>query len=413
MDRPFIPYGRQSLTEDDVSAVVDVLRSEYWTTGPAVPAFEREFSAACGEVESIATSNGTTALHLAALAAGVGPDSCVIVPDITFIATANGARYTGAEVVLSDVSPQTGLLGPEQLEVALETAGRPVQAVFAVHLAGQTVDMQALREVCDSQPNGKSAYLIEDACHAVGSLAQDGTPVGSCLHSDLSIFSFHPVKTVAAGEGGMVTCKSPEMAERLRQLRSHGITRDPDQFRYQNNAVSAYGAINHWYYEALETGFNYRLTDIQAALGLSQLKRLASFKAKRQELISRYEKHLVEAPLEVRNSIRLIERVENCDPCWHLCVVQIDFEKLKIDKSEMVAALRDRSIGSQVHYVPLHMHPVCSPGHMPAVSTVRDLSGATRYYDSCLSLPLYQDLSLSDVDYVCDNLISLLKTSLV
>ena len=411
-DRHFLPYGRQSLTEADVTAVVDVLRSDYWTTGPAVPAFEAKFSESCNGAEAVAVSNGTTALHLASHCAGVTEHSLVVVPDITFVATANGARYLGAEVLLSDVDPGTGLMGPAQLRAALDAARRPVQCVFVVHLAGQTADLHALRSVCDDHPNGKAARLIEDACHAVGTIGQDGLPVGACAISDFATFSFHPVKTVAAGEGGMITCKSPETAKHLRLLRSHGITRDPAQFQHAKEATSACGGPNPWYYEAIELGFNYRLTDIQAALGTSQLSRLPEFKTKRQALIAHYTKRLAEASNSVRTCLSMVERVEGCDPCWHLCVVHVDFDRLTIDKAALMDALRTQSIGTQVHYVPLHQHPALAEGQIPAVHRAGQLDGATRYYARSLSLPLFQDMSISDVDYVCDVLIDMIEAAL-
>lgn len=405
--RPFLPYGRQQLTADDIQAVTDVLKGDYWTTGPAIGAFEDAFSAQCGGVEAIAVSNGTTALHLAAIGAGVGPGSLVIVPDITFVASANGARYLGAEVILSDVEPNTGLMGPEQLSAALDQARAPVACVVVVHLAGQSADMQALRRVLDAHPNGKEARLIEDACHAVGTIAQGGHPMGACAFSDFATFSFHPVKTVAAGEGGMITCRDPKIAARLRLLRSHGITRDPSQFQNTDAAFDKNGAANPWYYEAIELGYNYRLTDIQAALGASQLSRLAQFKSHRASLAARYDARLAQMP----DLITPTARKEGCDPCWHLYVALIDFARLGMERADVMNALRAAQIGSQVHYVPLHAQPALAQGASPRVIHPVATTGADHYYARCLSLPLFQDMGLADVDYVCDTLFDLIHTA--
>lgn len=404
-----LPYGRQSLSDEDIHAVVDVLRGAFWTTGPAVDAFEARFSELCDGAEAVAVSNGTTALHLAALAAGVVEDSLVIVPDITFVATANGARYAGAKVLLADVDGRTGLLGPRQLRAALDVAGGPVACVFVVHLAGQTADVSALRAVCDAHPNGRHTRIVEDACHALGSVNAHGEPVGACHVSDLATFSFHPVKTVAAGEGGMITCRSRDVARRLRRLRSHGITRERELFAHAAAATSAAGEPNPWYYEATETGFNYRLSDLQAALGASQLARLGQFKAQRQALFARYADRLEAASDAVRARVSLIGRVASCDPCWHLCVVQIDFARLSFDKAALMAGLQDRGIGSQVHYIPLHCQPALGPDARPEVRRAADLEGASRYYADSLSLPLFHDMTRTDVDHVCDALFELVE----
>lgn len=410
-DRPVLPYGRQSLSDEDIHAVVEVLKGDFWTTGPAVDAFEARMSGVCDGAEAVAVSNGTTALHLAAVAAGVTADSLVVVPDITFVATANGARYTGAEVLVADVDRRTGLLGPEQLRAALDVAGRPVACVFVVHLAGQTADVTALRSVCEAHPNGRGARIVEDACHALGSTTPQGEPVGACHVSDLATFSFHPVKTVAAGEGGMVTCRSREVADRLRRLRSHGITRDRDRFARADAATSAAGGPNPWYYEAMETGFNYRLSDLQAALGASQLARLERFKAQRQALFARYARRLETARDAVRDRVSLIGRVDGCDPCWHLGVVQIDFSRLALDRAALMEELRARGVGSQVHYIPLHHHPALGPDAHPAVHTVPRLDGAAHYYATSLSLPLFHDMTQADVDRACDALFDLIEAA--
>ena len=282
--RDFIPYGKQSIDQSDIDAVVEVLRGDLLTTGPIVDMFEKALADKVGASNAVACSNGTTALHLAMIAAGIGPGDCVIVPSITFLATANVVRYVGAEVVFSDVDSDTGLMSVENAESAYLKAsgsGKNVKAIISVHLGGQCADPEALYKFA----NTNGLVLIEDACHALGTTyrvdSSELYQVGACIHSDFTTFSFHPVKTLTTGEGGAVTCKSHEMANVMRTARSHGMIRKPEAWLNKTAGIDEDGTPNSWYYEMHELGFNFRLTDFQCALGINQLKKLSSFVSKR------------------------------------------------------------------------------------------------------------------------------------
>lgn len=404
VDAPFLPYGRQLVEEDDIAAVAAVLRSDFLTQGPAVEGFERDFAARVGARHAVACANGTAALHLAVLALGLGPEDAVVVPSVTFLATANAARYAGAWVEFADVDPGTGLMGAGHARDAIARArarGRTVRALFPVHLAGQTAGMEGLAALAAAE----GAALVEDACHALGSEAPraDGrmVPVGACDRSAMAVFSFHPVKTVAAGEGGMVTTGDDGLARALRRLRTHGMSRDPADFRAdsrENGAFAADGTPNPWYYEMAEPGFNYRLSDIHAALARSQLGKLDRFVARRAELVVRYD-----AALDgLADWIRPAARVPGGRTGWHLYPVLIDFERLGRTRADAMAALRRAGIGTQVHYIPVHRQP-----YYRALTGPLSLPGADSWYARCLSLPLFAGMEPGDVDRVAAALAAL------
>ena len=386
MTEPFLPYGRQVIEDDDVAAVAQALRSDFLTTGPEVAAFEAEFAQAVGAAHAVACINGTAALHMAMLALGVGEGDVCIVPSTTFLATANCARYVGAEVVFADVNPSTGLMGPEHLAAAMDRLGDcRLAAVLPVHLRGEVVDLPSLAAL--AEPRG--AVLVEDACHALGSVhttAARETPVGSCRWSAASTFSFHPVKTIATGEGGMVTTQDAAVAERLRLARSHGMVR-PE-------------GADPWWYEMPEPGFNYRLPDILCALGRSQLAKLPRFAKARRQLAAAYEARLADLAPQVQVAGR---------PAWsasvpHLMSVLIDFEGLGVGRAEVIAALRAQGIGAQVHYIPVHQQPYYRQRYGDL-----DLPGAQAWYERTLSLPLYPGLDEGDVDRVAEALAKALR----
>ena len=381
MSQGFLPYGRQTIEDDDIAAVAAALRADYLTTGPTVEAFEDAFREVVGAGHAVVCSNGTAALHMAMLAAGIGPGEVCIVPSITFLATANCAAYVGADVVFADVDPDSGLMTPGTLVEALSRAdGRRVRAVLPVHLRGDVCDLPALEALAGAA----GAVLIEDAPHALGSTLKVGNHVervGDCSHSAMSTFSFHPVKTIATGEGGMVTTNDPALAARLRLARSHGMTRTP--------------GADPWLYEMAEPGFNYRLPDINCALGLSQLAKLPRFMARRRTLAALYEAAL--APLAP--VVRLAARPEGSDPILHLLVVLIDFAAVGKSRRQVVEALAARGVGSQVHYIPVHSQPYWQGKNGPL-----DLPGATAWYDRCLSLPLYPAMDDGDVARVVEAL---------
>jgi len=375
MSHTFLPYGRQAIDQSDIDAVTEVLRGDWLTTGPAVDAFERDFAAATGADHAIACSNGTTALHLALAALDVGPGDTCIVPAITFMATANAAIYCGAGVVFADVDPDTGLMTPDTLAAALESAGDArVAAVLPVHLAGQCEDVAAMARLT----RNAGAVLVEDACHAVGSMAH-GWPVGACTQSRAATFSFHPVKTIAAGEGGAITTNDAALADRLRRLRSHGIERDPSRHHRQ--------AGEPWWHEMQALGWNFRLSDIQAALAGSQLKRLPEFVARRRRLAALYDAALAAAGLPVQP----LARTPDCEPCLHLYPVRIDFSAAGLSRAAVMEALRASGIGTQVHYIPVPDQPFYADRY-----DVQEIPGARHYYARTLSLPLFVGMQDED-----------------
>lgn len=377
-----IPYGRQSITDEDIEAVVAVLKSDYLTQGEMVPAFEQGLADYCQAPHVIACSNGTTALHLACAALELGADDWVWVSAISFVASANCARYCGAQVDFVDVEPETGNLCVAALREKLQrvqgTSHQP-KALVAVHLAGQPCDLAEIGALCRQY----GVHLIEDACHALGASYQ-GQPIGSCAHSDMTVFSFHPVKPITTGEGGAITTRSAALAAKLRLYRSHGITRDPAQL----SAPSPGG----WYYEQQVLGFNYRLTDIQAALGASQLRRLPQFIAQRQQLATRYDELLTRLPVQP------LRQMDDRRSGYHLYVVRV------ADRDRVFAQLREAGIGVNVHYMPIPAQPYYRElGHDPAA-----YPGAQAYYRQAISLPLYPALSLAEQDQVVRALESVL-----
>jgi UDP-4-amino-4,6-dideoxy-N-acetyl-beta-L-altrosamine transaminase len=376
-----LPYGRQTIEDDDIAAVAEALKADFLTTGPTVDAFEQAFAETVGARHAVACANGTAALHLAMMALDVKPGEAVIAPSITFLATANCARYVGADVVFADVDPMSGLMTPQTLAEALERVGdRRLRAVLPVHLRGDACDLPGLEALA----RDAGAVLVEDAPHAVGTTMRFGNTaeiVGDVRHSAMATFSFHPVKTIATGEGGMVTTNDPAVAARLKVLRSHGMVR-PE-------------GCEPWWYEMPEPGFNYRLPDILCALGLSQLKKLPRFAARRRALGAAY----VEALAPLAPVVRIADQPAWSDPVLHLMVALIDFEAAGRTRREVVEALKARGVGTQVHYIPVHRQP-----YYRNLYGELDLPGAEAWYARCLSLPLYPGMEDGDVAKVADAL---------
>ncbi|MBL6598458.1 MAG: UDP-4-amino-4,6-dideoxy-N-acetyl-beta-L-altrosamine transaminase [Alphaproteobacteria bacterium] len=399
MSADFLPYGRQVIDDEDVAAVAAVLRGDWLTTGPSVEAFEVAFAERVQARHAVACSSGTAGLHLLALAQGLGPGDMVVVPTVTFLATANAARYVGADVVFADVDPETGLMdAPRFLEAVDRAPKGSVKAVFPVHLNGHCVDMPALRAAAEG------LFVAEDACHALGGDQASRTgamvPVGACASSDAAMFSTHPVKAIATGEGGVLTTNDDALAERLRRFRNHGMVRESADFRNHDMAFEdGDGVAAPWYYEMHEPGFNYRLNDLQCALGISQLRRLSGFVEKRRKLRDRYAVLLDGLGAHVR----AVTVASGCDPAWHLSVALIDFAALGTTRSRVMRQLRDRSIGTQVHYIPVHLQP-----YYRDLYETPALPGAERYYERCLSLPLFPTMVESDVDRVVEALAEVL-----
>lgn len=393
-DPPYLHYGHPSLDESDIAAVTAVLRGGWLTTGPAVAAFERAFAVTVGADHAVACSNGTAALHLALLALGLGPGDAAVVPAITFVATANAVAHVGATVIFADVDPATGLMEPEHLERALAGAaktGARVRAVLPVHFAGQPADRAGLAAVAAAH----DLTVVEDACHALGATDPAG-PIGHNRPGTLSVFSLHPVKSITAGEGGVITTDDPAHARTLAALRSHGLRRDPAAMVNRALAVDPEdGTPNPWYYEAPAPGFNYRLSDLNCALAHSQLRRLPAFVAHRDALARRYDDRL--APLA--SWVRPLARRPGVGSAWHLYVVRLDFPALGWTRGRLMRALHDRGIGTQVHYIPVPLQP-CWRARAPEQA----FPGALDYYARCLTLPLHAAMGIDDVDRVVDAL---------
>lgn len=373
----FIPYGRQQISEEDIEAVVRVLRSDYLTQGPEVPAFEKAVARYCGAAHAVAMNSATSALHVACVALGVGPGDRVWTSPITFVASANCALYCGAKVDFVDVDPATGNMSADHLAVRLaqaESDGTLPKIVIPVHLCGRSCDMKVIRAL--SRRYGFA--VIEDASHAIGA-RYDGATVGDCRYSDITVFSFHPVKIITTAEGGMAVTQDAGLARRMERLRSHGITRDP--------ADMTQALDGPWYYQQIDLGFNYRMTDLQAALGLSQMSRLDAFVDQRHRVATRYTEAFAALPLSLP-PVELDGR-----SALHLYVVQVG---AGYDRRTVFEALRARDIGVNVHYIPVHLQPYYAglgfqPGYCP---------GAERYYAGAISLPMYPGLSEADQNRV-------------
>lgn len=374
-----IPYGRQWIDDNDIAAVVEVLRSDWLTQGPSVEAFEAVVAARVGAKHAIAVSNGTAALHLAALALDFGPGDVLWTSPITFVASANCALYAGASVDFVDVEPGTALMDAEAFERKLDAAaaaGTLPKAVVPVHLAGQPCDMARIRAAAQRY----GVAVIEDAAHAIGG-SYGATPVGACEFSDMATFSFHPVKVVTTGEGGMITTNDDGLAEKLRLLRTHGITRDTSLMTREPDGP--------WYYEQIALGYNYRITDLQCALGISQMRRLDEFVARRAELAARYDRLLAELPVNP-----LVQR-EGRASGWHLYVITLAPEAGR-SRREVFDSLRAADIGVNVHYIPVHLQPYYrelgfNPGDFPV---------SEEYYKGAITLPLYASMTEADQDTV-------------
>jgi UDP-4-amino-4,6-dideoxy-N-acetyl-beta-L-altrosamine transaminase len=364
-----IPYGRQDITDADIDAVVEVLRSDYLTQGPVVPHFESAISSYCSARHTVAVNSATSALHIACLALGLGPGDMLWTSPITFVASANCALYCGAEVDFVDIDPATFNLSVEALGLKLEVAeraGKLPKIVVPVHFGGLPCDMAAIGDLARRY----GFFVIEDASHAIGAKYRD-MPVGSCKYSDITVFSFHPVKIITTGEGGAAVTNDPALAEKMALLRSHGITRDPAKMDCQPDG--------EWYYQQVELGYNYRMSDMQAALGLSQMARLDHYVHRRNELAQLYDKLLVDLPLT-----KQIESEESFS-ALHLYVVRLTGEHGEKTHKEIFDELRAAGIGVNLHYIPVHLQPwYRKMGFGPG-----DYPEAENYYAEAISLPMY------------------------
>ena len=380
----FIPYGKQDINEADIQAVVDILRSPRITQGPAIETFERAVADYCSTKYAVAVSSATAALHIACLAAGLTEETRLWTSPNTFVASANCGLYCGADVDFVDIDPQTYNMSADKLEMKLETAakeGKLPQVVVPVHLAGQSCEMEKIASLSQRY----NFQIVEDASHAIGAEYR-GKPVGCCQYSDMAVFSFHPVKILTTGEGGMVLTNREEVYEKLIRLRTHGITRNP-HFMTEPSHGS-------WYYQQIELGWNYRLTDIQAALGTSQMQRLDKFLARRRLLAQRYNELLKDSP------VTLPWQHPDTNSSWHLYVIRLQLEDIQKTHQQVFEELREAQIGVNLHYIPVHTQPY----YQKLGFQWGDFPEAEQYYREAISIPLYYGLTDIEQDRVVKSL---------
>lgn len=379
-----IPYGRQDVTGDDLEAVLAVLKSDFLTQGPMVPVFESSLTSRCNAKYGVAVNSATSALHLACLSLGLGAGDILWTSPITFVASANCALYCGASVDFVDIDPETYNLSPSALEIKLRKAAsdnRLPKILIPVHFSGQSCEMESIARL--AREYGVS--VIEDASHAIGGQYK-GKPIGCCEYSDIAVFSFHPVKIVTTGEGGAAVTNSPQLAERISLLRSHGITRDPTHMTAPPDGA--------WYYQQLALGYNYRMTDIQAALGASQMNRLDAYVRRRREIAAAYDEAFAGLPVNTP--------WQHPDACsaWHLYVIRLRLDELNVTHKEVFDTLREQGVGVNLHYIPVHLQPYYEKmgfrrGNFPE---------AERYYKEAIPLPLHPTLSEGEIEAVVASL---------
>ncbi|MDX2212939.1 MAG: UDP-4-amino-4,6-dideoxy-N-acetyl-beta-L-altrosamine transaminase [Oculatellaceae cyanobacterium bins.114] len=376
----FIPYGRQDITQHDIDAVVEVLQSDWITQGPTIDRFEQAVAAYCRVQYAVAVSSATAALHIACLAAGLGNGDYLWTSPNTFVASANCGLYCGSKVDFVDIDPQTYNLSVAELKRKLrwaEEQGCLPKLVIPVHLAGQSCEMEAIASLAQKY----QFCVIEDASHAIGGRYQQ-QPIGSCQFSDMTVFSFHPVKIITTGEGGMVLTNRADLYENLIRLRTHGITRNPNLMQGESHGP--------WYYQQIELGFNYRMTDIQAALGLSQLQRLDEFVRRRRFLADRYNQLLQDLP------IILPWQHPDTESSFHLYVIRLKLDKIEKTHRQVFEALRRWNIGVNLHYIPIHIHPY----YQQLGFQWGDFPTAEHYYQEAITLPIYSGLTEDDQDRI-------------
>ena len=373
----FIPYGKQTITDDDIQGVIDVLKSDFLTTGPKVKEFEDAIAKYCGAKYCLAVSNGTAALHLSSLVLLEKNDKVLTTPN-SFLATSNSILYVGAKPIFADIQ-ENGNIDLDLCEKELKKDSS-IKAIYVVHFSGNPVDQTKLKYLKDTY----NIKILEDCAHSIGAISE-GIKAGSCVNSDISIFSFHPVKHITTGEGGAITTNSKEAYEKLLLLRGHGMSPQID--------------IAPWHYDMTELGFNYRLTDISCALGLSQLKKLDSFLYLRRSIAKKYD--------DFFSRIDFIEPLYpfTNNSAYHLYVIKIDFEKLNIDKKDFVLKMKEKNIGLQYHYIPINKQPYYKNlGYGKENTPVMD-----EYYEKAISLPIYPNLSLDEQNYIFDKIFEILK----
>lgn len=399
-----VPYGRQWIDEHDISSVVSVLKSNWITQGPKVKEFEEKVASYCGAKYAVAVSSGTAALHIACLAAGIEKGDEVITSPITFVASANCVLYCGGKPVFADIDSDTYNISLSEIEKKIT---KHTKAIIPVHFAGQSCDMETIKKIVEisKKKYGHEIYIIEDASHALGSLYKN-KKTGSCICSDMTVMSFHAVKHITTGEGGAVLTNNADLFKGLKRFRSHGITNTPEEFVYKDIAFQSEDSgtqltVNPWYYEQVCLGYNYRITDIQCALGLSQLRRLSLFIKRRREIVNQYNRHF-----ENIDTIQIPHESSDCISNFHLYVLLFNFKKIGLNRAEFMTKLRNRGIQTQVHYIPVHTQPF----YQKTLGTKwGDCPNAEKYYQKCLSIPLFPDMNEQDINRVVSEISEIAK----
>lgn len=380
----FIPYGRQNISQADIDAVVSVLKSDFLTQGPKVPEFEYSIKQVASVKHAFAMNSATSALHMACMALGVGKGDIVWTTPITFVASANCALYCGADIDFVDIDEHTYNMSVSSLRIKLEKAkieNKLPKVVIPVHLCGQPCEMQGIYEL--SKEFG--FFVVEDASHAIGGKYQN-QPIGDCRYSDMTVFSFHPVKIVTTAEGGVLTTNNDTLAQKIELFRSHGITRNPELMRNDPHGS--------WYYEQVELGYNYRMTELQAALGVSQMSNLTEITAKRHTIVEKYDELLKDLPVITPFNI------QDSYSGLHLYVIRLDLAKVQKSRKEVFDILRAANIGVNVHYIPVHLQPY----YQDLGFSKGDFPVAEQYYESAITLPLYPELSDAELEYIVSTL---------
>jgi len=381
-----IPYGKHHIDEEDIKSVVKVLKSDNLTQGPLISAFEREISKYVGAKYSVVVASCTAGLHLASIVSNMQKGKKLLTSPITFVATANSSLFCGAETIFADIDSSTINISIDSVKRIVSKS--KVHAIAPVHFGGLPCDMPKLKKVADDI----GAIIYEDAAHAFGASFPDGSKVGSCKYSDMTIFSFHPVKSIATGEGGAITTNDKKIYEKLLRLRNHGLEKKQDNFQSKVNSLSN-GSCNPWYYEMQELGYHYRITDIQCALGLSQLKKIKKFLLKRRQLAEKYD--------------LAFNGLKNCEPIQknmrklssnHLYILKIDFTKLGKTRAKLMEEFKKAEIITQVHYIPVILHPYFQKKNYKN----KNFPNSYNYYNSALSIPLFYDLTDKQQTYVID-----------
>ena len=381
-----IYYGRQSINDSDIESVVKILKSDFLTQGPTIERFEKCVAEYCGAKYAVAVTNATSALHIACLAAGLGTGDSLWTSPITFTASANCGRYCGADIEFVDIDENTYNMSVQALEEKLQVSEKLPKVIVPVHLAGQSCDMKKIFELAKKY----NFTILEDASHAVGA-DYLSFKVGACKYSDMAVFSFHPVKIITTGEGGMILTNRKDLYEKLLLYRSHCITRNP--------ALMTHDSDGSWYYQQIDLGFNYRMTDIQAALGLSQMQRLDKFIEKRRKLAVRYDEKLKNLPLKIPYV------AQDTNPSWHLYIVRVNFDKVTKTKQQIFDEMKARGITLNLHYIPVHTQPYYEKlGHHP-----EECPNSLEYYRDAMTLPLYYDLTESQQDFIVKSLSEVLR----